>query len=95
MKIKESNYLQELNRHNENALSFVITQYGGLVMSIIRKHLYYMEDKQEECFDDVFLNVWNHIESFDETKTSFKNWIAGIARYRSIDYLRKYRHERN
>lgn len=93
MKIKESNYLQELNRHNENAISFVITNYGGLVMSIIRKHLYYMEDKHEECFDDVFLNVWYHIESFDETKTSFKNWIAGIARYRSIDYLRKYRHE--
>lgn len=93
MKIKESNYLQELYKRNENALSFVITNYGGLVMSIIRKHLYYMEDKQEECFDDVFINVWNYIESFDESQTSFKNWIAGIARYRAIDYLRRYKRE--
>ena len=48
-------------------------------------------EEQEECFDDVFLNVWEHIDSFSERQNSFKNWIAGIARYKSIDYLRRYR----
>lgn len=93
MKIKESNFLQELRKENEDALSYVIIKYGGLVMSIMQKHLYLMKDKQEECFDDVFINVWNHIESYDETKTEFKNWIAGVARNRAIDYLRKYKRE--
>lgn len=93
MKIKESNYLQELRKGNQDALSFVITKYGGLVMSIIHKHLYLMKDKQEECFDDVFINVWNHIERYDEKQTDIKNWIAAMAKNRAIDYLRKYRRE--
>lgn len=93
MKINESNFLQELRNGNGDALSYVITLYGGLVMSIMHKHLYLMTDKQEECFDDVFINIWNHIDKFDEAQSSFKNWIAGIARNRAIDYLRKYKHE--
>ncbi len=93
MKIRESNFLQELRKGNEDALSYVIIKYGGLVMSIMQKHLYLMKDKQEECFDDVFINVWNHIESYDETQTEFRNWIAGVARNRAIDYLRKYKRE--
>lgn len=93
MKIQEGNFLQELRKRNEDALSYVIAKYGGLVMSITKKHLYLMQDKQEECFDDVFINVWNHIESYNETQTEFKNWIAGVARNRSIDYLRKYKRE--
>lgn len=93
MKIKESNFLQELRKENEDALSYVIIKYGGLVMSIMQKHLYLMKSRQEECFDDVFINIWNHIESYDETQTEFKNWIAGVARNRAIDYLRKYKRE--
>lgn len=93
MKIKENNFLQELRKRNEDALSYVIIKYGGLVMSIIQKNLYLMKDKQEECFDDVFINIWIHIESYDETQTELKNWIAGVARNRAIDYLRKYKRE--
>lgn len=41
--------------------------------------------------NDVLLRVWEHIDQFDITRNTFKNWIAGIARYQSIDYLRKYK----
>ena len=40
--------------------------------------------------DDVFLDVWNNIDRFDESKGSFRSWITAIARFRSIDYLRRY-----
>ena len=40
--------------------------------------------------DDVFLDVWEHIERFDAANGSFRNWIISIARFRSIDYLRRY-----
>lgn len=93
MKIKESNFLQELRKGNQDGLSYIITKYGGFVMSILHKHLYLMVDKQEECFDDIFINIWNHIEQFDENQTSFKNWIAGISKNKAIDYLRKYKRE--
>lgn len=90
MKIKEENYIRELKKHNEKALDYLIERYGGLLASIIKKHLYSMKDRQEECLNDVLMGIWENIGYFDETKNSFKNWIAGIARYKSMDYLRKY-----
>lgn len=87
----DANFIIGIKNQNEEALRYIIEKYGGLVRSVIGKHLYLLTDEQEECFDDVFLNVWEHIDSFDEKQNSFKNWIAGIARYKSIDYLRRYR----
>ena len=40
MKIGEKNYIQQLQLHNEKALMYVIDEYGGLIMAIIRKHLF-------------------------------------------------------
>lgn len=34
--------------------------------------------------------MWNNIESFDEEKGEFKNWIAAISKYKAIDYKRKF-----
>lgn len=89
--INEENFLEEMKKKNEAALCYLIEAYGSLVMAVIGKHLYLLKEEEQECFDDVFLNVWEHIESFDEDRGSFANWIAGIARYKSIDYLRRYR----
>lgn len=91
MKVNEKNFLQELRKHNPKSLIYIIDTYGGLVTAIIRKHLYLMQDKNEECFDDIFLGVWYNIGNFDETQNEFKSWIAAVARNRAIDYLRKYK----
>ncbi len=93
MKITEKNYIQQLQLHNEEALIYVIDVYGGLLKAVIRKHLFTMPHKQEECMNDILLSIWEHAASFDEKKNSFKNWAAAIARYEAIDYLRKYRRE--
>lgn len=95
MKINKNNFIVQLQRHNEKALMYIIDEYGGLLNSIIRKHLFTRPDCQEECLNDVLLNIWNNIDRFDETKNNFKNWIAAIAYYRSIDYLRQYQKEQN
>lgn len=87
----DANFIIEIKNRNEEALCHIIKKYGGLVRSVVGKHLYLLVEEQEECFDDVFLNIWDHIDSFDERQNSFKNWIAGIARYKAIDYLRRYR----
>ena len=36
MKIGEKNYIKQLRLHNEKALAYVIDEYGGLLMSVIR-----------------------------------------------------------
>lgn len=93
MKIGEKNYIQQLRRHNEQALAYVIDAYGGLLMSVIRKHLFCLPERQEECFDDVLMKIWQNISSFDEEKSTFRNWAAAVAKYQAIDYLRSYQQE--
>lgn len=90
MRIGEHNYIQQLQLQNEDALVYVIETYGGLLKAVIRKTLYLMPGEQEECLNDVLFGIWNHIDSFDESRNTFKNWAAAIAKYKSIDYLRKY-----
>lgn len=88
--VTRDNYISKLRRHNEKALEFVVREYGGQVKAAVYKKLSGMPEEIEECMDDVFLDVWNNIDRFDESKGSFRNWITAIARFRSIDYLRRY-----
>lgn len=93
MRIGKNNYIQQLQLHNEKALMYVIDEYGGLLAAVIRRHLSYLPQRQEECFNDVLLKIWQNISCFDETRNSFQNWAAAIAKYRAIDYLRAYQRE--
>lgn len=88
--VTRNNYISKLKRHNEKALEFVVQEYGGQVKAAVCKNLSGMPEEIEECMDDVFMDVWNNIDRFDESKGSFRNWITAIARFRSIDYLRRY-----
>ncbi|MDR5586317.1 MULTISPECIES: sigma-70 family RNA polymerase sigma factor [Clostridium] len=90
MKIEEGNFIFELRKKNEKALDYVIDNYGWIIKSIVKKHLYNLQSIQDECINDILLGIWNNIESFDENKGDFKNWVAGIAKFKCIDYKRKY-----
>lgn len=90
MRITEENFLLQLNKKNEQALIYVMKNYGGLVKAVVKKHLYNLDQYEEECIDDVFLAVWTHISSYQEEKNTFSNWIAGVARLKALDYVRKH-----
>lgn len=95
MKITEQNFIQQLQLRNQNALMYVVDEYSGLLKSVIAKNMSYMQDYQDDCMNDVLLAIWENIDSFRPEKNSFKNWIAAIAKYKAIDYLRKYKKELN
>lgn len=90
MKVTEQNFIHLLKQRNEKALEYVVDEYSGLLKSVISKNMRYIQDYQEECLDDVLMAIWNHIDSFQPEKNSFKNWIAAIAKYKSINYFRKF-----
>lgn len=80
----------ELRRRNQRALETLIQVYGGLISAIVRRHLSQLEAYQEECINDILFAVWNHISQYDKTKSSFKNWVGAVSKYKCIDYKRKY-----
>lgn len=90
MYITEENFLEELRNKNEKALEYIIDEYGWVISSIVRKKLYNLQNYQDECINDILLGIWNNSQCFKPEKNSFKNWIAGISKYKCIDYQRKY-----
>lgn len=90
MKITEENFVDQIKKRNEKALEYVIDNYAWVIKTVLKKHLFNLQDFYEECMDDCLLAIWENIHYYDPKKSSFKNWIAGIAKYKSIDYMRKY-----
>lgn len=89
MHVTEENVVEQLTLKNEEAIAYVLRNYGGLLNAIIRKYFYGSQQDMEECLSDVLASVWFHIHSFEPAKNEFKQWVAAIAKYRAIDYARK------
>lgn len=82
--------IKYIKRGNEKGLEGVIHKYGALIKAVIKRYLFKISQYEEECMDDVLLSIWNNINSFNNEKANFKNWIIAISRYKAIDYNRKY-----
>jgi RNA polymerase sigma factor (sigma-70 family) len=94
VRVTEENVVQQLKLKNEESISYVLQKYGGLLNAVIRKFLQGNQLDIEECLGDVLVAIWFHIHSFDPAKNEFKQWIAAIAKYRAIDYLRRIEKEK-
>ena len=90
MRITEENFIIQMKMRNEKSIDYVLDNYDWIIKAIVKKHLYNLENFQDECINDVLLAVWYNIESFDEDRGKFKNWLAGITKFKCLDYKRKY-----
>ena len=70
------------------AMDVCITQYGGIVWSIVRR---YIKDsaQAEDVVQEVFTEVWKKAASFDSAIASESTFIGMITRRRAIDFLRR------
>ena len=82
--------IKYIKRCNPKGMEMLIDTYNGLLTSIIRKHINTVLNYEEECISDVLFAIWENIDGFNDRESSFKNWICAIAKYKAIDYKRKY-----
>ncbi|MEG2288615.1 MAG: sigma-70 family RNA polymerase sigma factor [Clostridium sp.] len=97
MRVDEKNFIEELKYKNPKALDYIIDIYGPLIKAIITKTLCSLEDKGiiEECISDVFIAIWENGHKFTGEDFKFKSWLGAIAKFKSIDYFRKYSKKNN
>lgn len=89
MKIDDKNFLLELKNKNPKALEFIINTYCNLVFKIVLNVL--GADNYEnvkECVNDIYLLIWNKNHLYNPEKSSFKNWLLAVSKYKAIDYKR-------
>lgn len=90
MKITEENFVVQMKKGDEKALEYVIDNYSWILKTVLKKHLFHLMDHYDECMNDCLLAIWENIDYYNSEKSSFKNWIGGIAKYKSIDCIRKH-----
>lgn len=55
----------------------------GIIYKIVRQ-----DEIAEEVLQDVFIKIWNKIESYDSEKGKLFTWMINLARNSAIDKLR-------
>ena len=90
MQITEKNFVEQMKRKNEQALAFVINEYGWVLKTVVKRQMSTLPHLWDDCMNDTLLAVWQNIDDFDPSKSTFSNWLAGVCRFKALTYVRKY-----
>lgn len=76
-----------LKSRDNKAFGYLYDNYSGALYSIILQILNDVE-LANDVLQEVFINIWRKIDSYDHTKGRLFTWMLNIARNASIDTLR-------
>lgn len=77
-----------LKERNDQAFSFLYDHYAGALYSIIKQIVPDNPELANDVLQEVFINIWRKIDSYDQSKGRLFTWMLNIARNASIDLLR-------
>ena len=86
-KYTEQDLVLALRERSNLAYSYLYDNYSGALYSII---LQILEESElaNDVLQEVFINIWRKIESYDPGKGRLFTWMLNIAQNASIDVLR-------
>lgn len=76
-----------LQQRNEKAFSYLYDNYSSALYGIVNA---VVTDKEvaNDVLQNVFINIWRKMESYDASKGRLFTWMLNIARNAAIDELR-------
>ena len=82
---------QSLHERNPEALETLISRYSREIFYFIRVVLDGIGVAQdaEECVNDLFIAVWQEIDSFDPVRGTLRTWLTMRAKYIALDRRRQ------
>jgi len=83
----EQELINALKERDNQVYGYLYDNYSGALYSII---LQIVQDSElaSDILQEVFINIWRKIETYDPTKGRLFTWMLNIARNASIDTLR-------
>ena len=76
-----------LQRRDRSALEYLYDHYSGALLGVITR-IIKKEELAEEILQDVFLKIWDRIDTYDAAKGKLFTWMLNIARNQAIDKTR-------
>lgn len=76
-----------LQQHDENAFSYLYDNYSGALHGIVNS-IITNKEISNDVLQNVFVNIWRKIGSYDASKGRLFTWMLNIARNAAIDEVR-------
>lgn len=76
-----------LKQRDNKAFEYLYDNYSGALYNIVMQILNDV-DLSNDVLQDVFVNIWRKIESYDSIKGRLFTWMLNITRNAAIDVLR-------
>jgi RNA polymerase sigma factor (sigma-70 family) len=90
----EQELITALKARDDQAFSYLYDQYCSSLYSIILQ-IVKSPETAKDILQEVFVNIWRKIESYDPSRGRLYTWMLNISRNASIDMLRSKSHQNN
>jgi len=83
----EKELVASLQEHDAKAFSYLYDNYAGALYGIVNS---IVPDREiaNDVLQNVFVNIWRKIDSYDPSKGRLFTWMLNIARNAAIDEVR-------
>lgn len=88
--MREQEIITLIRQRSEEGAKLLLQHYGPLMRYIIQPILHSPEDR-EECLSEAAMRVWDKIDTYDETRGTWKAWLTTITRNTALNLLRQNR----
>ena len=76
-----------LRKKDRSAFEYLYDHYSGALLGVISR-IIKREEVADEVLQDVFMKIWDRIETYDASKGRLFTWMLNIARNQAIDRTR-------
>jgi RNA polymerase sigma factor (sigma-70 family) len=76
-----------LQQRNDHSFGYLYDNYSGALLGVVSAIVADPETARD-VLQEVFVNIWRKIESYDPTKGRLFTWMINVARNAAIDKLR-------
>ena len=86
-KYSEQELVVLLNEQNNDSFNYLYDHYSGALFTIINQ-IVPDKDTASDVLQEVFVNIWKKINTYDASKGRLFTWMLNIARNAAIDKVR-------
>jgi len=83
----EAELVALLQQRNNQAFTYLYDNYSGALFGVISQ-IIANKEAANDVLQEVFINIWRKIETYDLSKGRLFTWMMNIARNASIDKIR-------
>jgi RNA polymerase sigma-70 factor (ECF subfamily) len=83
-----------LKNRDDQSFNYLYSNYSGALYTVVLQ-IIHDQELASDILQEVFINVWRKIDTYDQTKGRLFTWMLNIARNAAIDAIRSKSYQNN